>query len=217
MRDENRQLLVAGLAEIGLAVPQDRVERLIGYHDFLLETNAQFNLTGYRDERESVINNLLNSLAPHKHVLPLSSTADVGTGGGMPGLPLAIALGMPKVALIESKRKKCEFLKAACERFAPQVDVLHADVNTVTRKFVQIVSSAYGSLEKLLSGTSRMRAPGCRLLAWKGRRETIDAEIAACLPAQREWAVVPFAVPGLPDTQRHLCIHTTAARRKPAA
>lgn len=217
MQDENRQLLVGALSELALELPAERLERLIGYHDFLLETNAQFNLTGYRTEFESLKNNLLNSLAPWKHVLVKSATADVGTGGGLPGLPLAIALDMPSMALIESKRKKCDFLREACARYAPRVRVLQSDVKEVKERFTQILSSAYGTLDKLLAGTVRQRAGGCRMLAWKGRAEVIAQEIAACKPTERDWNVIPFSVPHMPDVQRHLCVHVTAVRRKPAA
>jgi 16S rRNA (guanine527-N7)-methyltransferase len=209
MLDANRRLLEDGLREIGLAVPASRLEALIGYHDFLLATNEQFNLTGFRDERESLIQNLLNALTPWRHVNAGLATADVGTGGGLPGLPLAITLDLPRITLIESKRKKCEFLQQACARFAPHARVLHADVNAVREPFEQILSSAFGTLEKLLAVTARMRAKGCRTLAWKGRREVIEQEIAQCKPRERNWHVIPFSVPQMQAVQRHVCIHVT--------
>lgn len=214
MLDENRQLLESGLREIGLKLPPRRLERLIGYHDLLIQTNQQFNLTGFRSEAESLVQNLLNALAPWRHVQAGPATADVGSGGGLPGLPLAIALEMPAMALIESKRKKCEFLREAAARFAPGVRVMQSDANEVREPFAQIVSSAFGSLDKLIAVTARMRpsrasGQGCRTLAWKGRREVIDNEIAACKARDRQWQVIPFAVPGMPETQRHLCIHVS--------
>jgi 16S rRNA (guanine527-N7)-methyltransferase len=210
MEDRNRELLLDGIQTLGLQVPAERMARLIGYHDLLMATNEQFNLTGFRDERESVIYNLLNSLAPWRHVDASRRAADVGAGGGMPGLPLAIALDMP-VTLIESKRKKADFLKQASGQFAPLARVLHIDVNEVGERFTQVLSSAFGSLEKLLAGTERMREQGCRTLAWKGRREVIDQEVAACKPRDRNWQVIPFTVPHMPEAQRHLCIHVTRA------
>lgn len=205
MRTENRELLESGLDALGLEAAPGALERLIGYHDFLLEYNQQVNLTGFRDERESLVKNLLNALGPWRHVDASRATADIGSGGGMPGVPLAIMLGMERMALVETKNKKCEFLRAACAKFAPGVEVLQQDAHEIKRSFGQIVSIAYGTLAKLLQATANMRAPGTRVLAWKGRLEAVKTEIAECRKGQRNWKVEPFDVPGL-DAERHLCI-----------
>jgi 16S rRNA (guanine527-N7)-methyltransferase len=216
MQDQNLELLGDGLRTLALELPPERVQRLIGYHDLLMATNEKFNLTGFKAERESVIYNLLNALAPWKHVDAALPTADIGTGGGLPGLPLAIALDMPAMTLVESKRKKTDFLLEATAKFAPRVIVKQADANQMKGSFRQILSSAFGTLEKLIGATAGIRAPGCRTLAWKGRREVVDQEIASCKPRDQAWDVFPFAVPHMPDTQRHLCIHLTTARRRSA-
>jgi 16S rRNA (guanine527-N7)-methyltransferase len=205
MQTENVELLREGLEVMGLEAHAERVERLVGYHDFLHETNAELNLTGLRDERQSVIGNLLNALAPHRFVRWRARTADVGSGGGLPGIPLAIMLDMPAMTLIESKGKKCDFLEAACKRYAPRVKVFRGNVAEIDRKFEQIVSSAFGTLDKLLRVTKRMRMRKTRVLAYKGRRETIEAELKELPPMERRWILHPFEVPHLPDVQRYLC------------
>lgn len=205
MEDANLELLTRGLMAIGLEVPPVRLDALVAYHDFLMECNTKVNLTGLRDERDSVVGNLLNSLAPWRFVELGRRTADVGSGGGLPGLPLAIALDMP-VVLIESRGRKCDFLRESAQRFAPRVRVVEADVNTVTEAFEQVVSIAYGSLAKLVRSTAGMREPGSRVLAWKGRIERIETELKELPARMRNWRIEPFDVPGL-DAQRHLCIH----------
>lgn len=205
MKDEHRELLQDGLESLGLSPPPGALERLVGYHDFLLEYNQHVNLTGFRDERESLVKNLLNALGPWRYVDASRATADIGSGGGMPGLPLAIMLGMERLALVESKNKKCEFLRAACAKFAPQVEVLQHDAHEIKRSFGQIISIAYGTLAKLLQATANMRAPGTRVLAWKGRLEAVKTEVAECRKGQRNWRVEAFKVPGL-DAERHICI-----------
>lgn len=205
MEDANLELLKAGLAELGLELPDAALQRLVGYHDFLLEYNLNVNLTGLRDERDSVTGNLLNSLAPWRHIDASGKTADVGSGGGLPGLPLAIALDMPAMTLIESKHKKCEFLREAAFRFAPGVRVLESDVNAATGPFGQILSVAYGSLGKLVKTTVRMWDTPIRVLAWKGRKDRIGREIEECEPSYNGWRVIPFEVPAL-DAERHLCV-----------
>jgi 16S rRNA (guanine527-N7)-methyltransferase len=205
VKPENRELLVAGLAAVALQAEPAALDRLVAYHDFLLEYNEKVNLTGFTIERESVIKNLLNALAPWRHIDASRATADVGSGAGMPGIPLAIMLGMKRMVLIESKRKKCDFLRDATQQFAPGVEVVQNDVNMIERSFGQVVTIAYGTLAKLVEATDHMRAPGTRLLAWKGRRETIDAEIAECRKPFRRWQVEKFTVPEM-EGERHLCI-----------
>jgi 16S rRNA (guanine527-N7)-methyltransferase len=205
MKAENLELLKNGLQALELQPAPGALERLVGFHDFLLEYNEKVNLTGFRDERESLVKNLLNALGPWRYVDASRATADIGSGGGMPGIPLAIMLGMERMALVETKNKKCEFLRAACAKFAPQVEVLQQDAHEIKRSFGQIISIAYGTLAKLLQATAHMRAPGTRVLAWKGRIEAVQTEIAECRKGQRNWNVEPFEVPGL-DAERHICV-----------
>lgn len=205
MTPENRTLLEDALTEMGLTPATEAIDRLCGYHDFLLEYNQQVNLTGFKDERESVIKNLLNALGPWRLVDASRSTVDIGSGGGLPGLPLAIVLGMQRMTLVESKLKKCEFLRQATARYAPTVEVQHIDAANIHRSYGQIVSIAYGTLAKLLEVTTNMRAPGTRVLAWKGRLETVKEEISECRKGHRNWKVEPFTVPHQ-DAQRHLCL-----------
>jgi 16S rRNA (guanine527-N7)-methyltransferase len=206
VNDDNLKLLTDGLKTLGLKYKPDALTRLVGFHDFLLAYNENVNLTGFTDERESIIKNLLNALAPWRYVDASRATADVGSGGGMPGIPLAIMLNMPRMNLIESKQKKCEFLRQACGKFAPEVTVLNEDVNSTKRSFGQIVSIAYGTLAKLLQATSNMRAPGTRVLAYKGRTATIEQEIKECRDPFKRWKVEPFSVPEL-DAERHICVY----------
>lgn len=205
MNDDNLQLLKDGLARLGLEYEPDALARLVGFHDFLLEYNKNVNLTGFTDERESVIKNLLNSLAPWRHVDASRATADIGSGGGMPGIPLAIMLNMPRMHLVETKQKKCEFLRQACAKFAPSVQVINEDANGIKRSFGQIISIAYGTLAKLVQSTSNMRAPGTRIIAWKGRMATVEQEINECRKPFKRWKVEAFTVPEL-DAERHICV-----------
>ncbi|MHC4839866.1 MAG: 16S rRNA (guanine(527)-N(7))-methyltransferase RsmG [Planctomycetota bacterium] len=208
MKPENQTLLKDGLADLGLELSADQITRMVGYHDFLHQRNQQMNLTGIRDERDSVIKNLLNSLAPWRNIDASSKTADIGTGGGLPGIPLGIALEMPELSLVESKEKKCVFLREACERFLPSATVMQTDVNMVKDKYDQIVSSALGTLDKLLRITERMQKRGTKFVIWKGRQQRVTEEISMCPRNRRRWTVEPFDVPELPDTERHICTLT---------
>lgn len=203
MDTPHRELLEQGLAAIGLPAQGEAVDRLVGYHDLLMLRNQQLNLTGHKDPAESIVKNLLNSLAPWRHVRVDARSADVGTGGGLPGLPLAIMLGMPKLVLVESKAKKCRFLEEAAGAFAPQVRVVCEDGNSFRESMDQVMCSGFGTLDKIASVTRLCRERGARLLAWKGRRDATELEIAEARGHKIRWVLHPFVVPGL-DAERHL-------------
>jgi 16S rRNA (guanine527-N7)-methyltransferase len=215
-----RGLLAAGLEALGLTgagapVNADVVARLVAYHDALMAKNAVLNLTGHKDEAESVTKNVLNALAPWRLVDRDALTADVGSGAGLPGMPLAIALSMPRMVLVESKAKKCKFLEEVAS-LAPGLRVMCADASAVREEFSQIVLCGFGTLARLLEVTRGCSGRGTRWLAWKGKRETVDVEIvergAAGGPgaARVAWEIQAFSVPGL-DAERHMCIGTRAA------
>jgi len=208
MEEANQEILRKGLSELGLELDDGRIAKLIGYHDLLMQRNLEFNLTGAKEERESLIKNLLNALGPWRQVHPTKFTIDVGSGGGLPGLPLAIALDMKHMALCDSKQKKCRFLEEAAKAFAPAgTRVICADTNTIRERFQQVVTCGFGTLDKILKVTRNCLASSARILAYKGTRERITEEIEACPKSEREWEIIPFKVPFLEEgTQRHLCV-----------
>lgn len=208
MDDQSRSLLVAGMNQLGLDPPGSAIDSLIAYHDLLMDRNQSLNLTGHKDPAESVTKNLLNSLGPWRHVVPTHTTADIGTGAGLPGIPLAIILGMKELLLVESKAKKCRFLEEACRMAAPGVRVLCMDANELRSPVTQVIASGFGTLEKLAHVTRFSRTRDARILAWKGKIETIRDEIEEASSHRIRWEVVPFDVPGL-DSERHICIGTS--------
>jgi 16S rRNA (guanine527-N7)-methyltransferase len=216
MQPAARATLEQGLESLGLTLTPAKLERLIAFHDLLMRRNLELNLTGHDDETESVTKNLLNSLAPWRHIEIAAPTCDIGTGAGFPGLPLAIALDMPQLSLVESKAKKCRFLEEAVAGLTG-VNVANSDANELRGPFTQALASGFGTLAKFAQVTQRAMPKNSRLLAWKGKREVIDAELAELggktdsrgifLTRGIEWQIIPFAVPHL-DAERHLCIGT---------
>lgn len=212
MTPDNADIFRSGLVELGLSLDDERIARLIGYHDFVLARNAEMNLVGFKDERDSVIKNLLNALGPWRQVFPTKHTCDVGSGAGFPGLPLAIALDMADVTLVESKAKKAKFLAEACTQFAPRVKVLNVNFGEIKERYRQIIFCAFGSLNKIVRLAEPRLYDDGRILAYKGKRETIDQEIMECKARHKVWQIVPFKVPGLEaGTARHLCIYKSVA------
>ncbi|MGE5946818.1 MAG: 16S rRNA (guanine(527)-N(7))-methyltransferase RsmG [Betaproteobacteria bacterium] len=195
--------LAAGLAELGLDLPEAAQHKLLAFRDLLLKWNKTYNLTALRDPQQAIAHHLLDSLA----ILPYlgdGALLDVGSGGGLPGIPLAIARpGLP-VTLVDTVQKKASFLQqAAIELGLKNVTVHQARVEEMHGQFAQISSRAFAELALFVDLTHHLLAPGGRWLAMKGLRP--DAEIARLAADIAVEAVVPLAVPGL-DAERHLII-----------
>lgn len=200
MRDSQ---LASGLAALGLDLPAEAQEKLLAYRDLLLKWNRTYNLTALRDPEQAISHHLLDSLA----ILPwvrAGSLLDVGSGGGLPGIPLAIARPDLQVTLVDAVQKKATFLQqAAIELGLPNVRAVHARVETLAGQFGQITSRAFSDLAEFTRLTRHLLVPEGRWLAMKGVR---PADEMAVLPAGISIeAIEPLAVPGL-DAERHLII-----------
>ncbi|MBL8419220.1 MAG: 16S rRNA (guanine(527)-N(7))-methyltransferase RsmG [Dechloromonas sp.] len=195
--------LAAGLTALGIALPEAAQLKLLAFRDLLLKWNRTYNLTALRDPQQAISHHLLDALAilPHVGASPL---LDVGSGGGLPGIPLAIARPDLAVTLVDAVQKKATFLQqVAIELGLKNVAVHHARVEEMRGQYAQISSRAFAELALFVSLTRHQLAPGGRWLAMKGVRP--DAEMAV-LPANcKVEAMIRLAVPEL-DAERHLII-----------
>lgn len=195
--------LPEGLAALGIDLPDTAQQQLLAFRDLLLKWNKTYNLTALRDPAQAISHHLLDSLA----ILPYvndGALLDVGSGGGLPGIPLAIARPQLSVRMVDTVQKKATFLQqAAIQLGLKNVAVDHARVEELSGQYAQISSRAFAELKLFVELTRHLLAPGGRWLAMKGVRP--DAEIAA-LPADVVVdRIVPLSVPGL-DAERHLII-----------
>ncbi len=195
--------LPEGLATLGIDLPDAAQQQLLAFRDLLLKWNKTYNLTALRDPAQAISHHLLDSLA----ILPYvndGALLDVGSGGGLPGIPLAIAHPQLSVRMVDTVQKKATFLQqAAIQLGLKNVAVDHARVEELGGQYAQISSRAFAELKLFVELTRHLLAPGGRWLAMKGVRP--DEEIAA-LPADIVVdRIVPLSVPGL-DAERHLII-----------
>jgi 16S rRNA (guanine527-N7)-methyltransferase len=198
-----RAPLEAGLVALGLAPAL--ATPLLAYLALLQRWNATYNLTAIRDPREMVSKHLLDSLAMHPYVAD-GTLADLGTGPGLPGIPLAIAKPGLHVTLVESNGKKARFLRAAVRELGlPNVEVAESRIEALDRPgaFDAITARALATLPQIIAlGGHLLRRDG-RLLAMKGARP--DDEIAALPDGWWLESVQPLTVPGL-AAERHLVV-----------
>ena len=199
----SQSALASGLAEMGVALPAAAQKKLLDFRTLLLKWNKTYNLTALRDPAQAISHHLLDSLVILPHVVE-GNLLDVGSGGGLPAIPLAIARPELSVTMVDTVQKKATFLQqAAIELALPNITVHHARVETMTGQYSQISSRAFAELGLFVSLTRHLLMPGGRWLAMKGVNPA--AEISA-LPADIVVeAVIPLTVPGL-DAERHLII-----------
>jgi 16S rRNA (guanine527-N7)-methyltransferase len=195
--------LAKGLAELGLDLTEARQQKLLAFRDLLLKWNKTYNLTALRDPSQAISHHLLDSLS----ILPYIGNGDlldVGSGGGLPGIPLAIARPELAVSMVDTVQKKTTFLQqAVIELGLKNVTVHHARVEEMPGQYAQISSRAFAELGLFISLTRHLLAPNGRWLAMKGVRP--DDELKA-LPADiTVEAIIPLTVPAL-DAERHLII-----------
>src|SRR5690349_2988447 len=199
-----RPELEAGLRaldlDVALATP------LLDYVALLVRWNATYNLTAIRDPREMIAKHLLDSLAMHPYVNDIASLADLGTGAGLPGIPLAIAKPGLQVSLVESNGKKARFLREAVRSLGLRnARVLESRIEAVAEpgRFDAITARALATLPLILALGGHLLAADGVLLAMKG---AVPAdEIAALPPGWRVADVRPLTVPGV-DASRHLVV-----------
>ena len=198
---ENR--LQRGCDALGLQCDAGQRQQLLAYLQLLHKWNAAYNLTAVRDPALMVTRHLLDSLAVAPY-LPAGKAIDVGTGAGLPGVPLAILLPQRQFALLDSNGKKTRFLfqvKTALSLDNMQVHHQRVESFQPSGYYDVVLSRAYASLRDMVSSCRHLLAPGGRFLAMKGSLDPGELEQVAA--SCEVLAVHALAVPGL-DEQRHL-------------
>jgi len=197
--------LSAGAEALGLKLSPETLARLERYLDLLEKWNAVINLTAVRDRERMVTLHLLDSLTLVSNIAGRSRLLDVGSGGGMPGIPLAVACPHLKVTLLEPNQKKAAFLRQAkLELGLEQVSVVAERVERwlSPEPFDAIVSRAFSDLPDFVAGAAHLLAPGGVLIAMKGG---IPFEEITRLSARFATQVIPVTVPNL-AAERHLIV-----------
>ncbi|QID16341.1 16S rRNA (guanine(527)-N(7))-methyltransferase RsmG [Nitrogeniibacter mangrovi] len=198
--------LERGLTAMGIDLPEAAHEKLVAFAALLAKWNRVYNLTAIRDADQILTHHLLDSLVVLPFLSEVNTLADIGSGGGLPGIPLAIARPDLQVTSIETVNKKASFQQQA--RIELKLENFHAlcarveDVQPAQR-FDGIISRAFAELADFVRLSAHLLRPGGRLYAMKG---VYPHEEIARLPDGFVLAEAhTLAVPDL-DAHRHLII-----------
>ena len=192
-----------GAKQMGVELDESQVEVLWRYGVMLRERNAHVNLTSIVSPEGILTLHMLDSLSIAPHLGEARRIIDVGTGGGFPGVPLAVACPNREFTLIDGTQKKIRFVSesvAALDIRNVQAVAARAESFTGEKNFDAVVVRAVGTLADVLHNTGKLLSPQGRLLAMKGR--VPDDEVRA-LPRGWKAEVIPLRVPGL-DAERCL-------------
>jgi 16S rRNA (guanine527-N7)-methyltransferase len=205
------QQLIAGARALDVPLSTEQAERLLQLLDELAKWNRTHNLTAITERGEMITHHLLDSLSVNAE-LRGKTVADVGTGAGFPGLPLAAVNPERAFTLIDSNNKKVRFVAHAARTLGlTNVTAVHARAESSrasAQPFDTVIARAFAALPELLEKVAPLCGSETRVLAMKGKRP--DDEIAGVPP---EWQVIetrPLTVPGL-NAERHLVILQRAA------
>ncbi|MBI4204855.1 MAG: 16S rRNA (guanine(527)-N(7))-methyltransferase RsmG [Betaproteobacteria bacterium] len=197
--------LAQGVSELGLDLSADIRQRLIEYVALLQKWNRVYNLTAVREAQEMVSHHLLDSLAVLPHVRA-RSILDVGSGAGLPGIPLALALPQTRVTLLDANQKKAAFLQqAVIELVIENAAVVceRVEIWQPPERFEVVISRAFSDLGEFLALAGRLCAKEGVLAAMKGSYP--KDELARLPRAFKLKSVVALKVPGL-VASRHLVL-----------
>lgn len=200
---ELKLALAEGISALGLSMSEGVQEQLLDYMALIQKWNKVYNLTALRDPREILTHHLLDSLSA---IGPLMRQAasfdeafsflDVGSGGGLPGVVIAICCPKVKVTCVDTVSKKAAFVQqVAASLKLVNLKGLHARVETLTGPFDVIGSRAFASLPDFINWSSGALAPKGIWMAMKGKLPV--EEMAALPPTAQVFHVEQLQVPGL--------------------
>lgn len=207
-----RPVLESGLDALCIKLTKEQQDKIINYLIILSKWNSVYNLTAIRDPKEMMTHHVLDSLSAVPAFTEAQNVLDVGSGGGLPGMILAICYPDKKISMIDTVSKKTAFLnQAKAELGLNNVTVYSARVESlqVNQPFDVITSRAFSELNNFVNWSQHLLAEGGRFIAMKGVHPQGEMER---LPKGWEVKEVrPLTVPGL-DAERHLIfIQKTAA------
>lgn len=193
---EYATVLTQGLTAINCPLPAPVQQQLLAYHGLLIKWNKAYNLTGIREPQAMLTQLLLDSLVALP-ILDHGPVIDVGSGGGVPGLPLAIARPDLAFTLVDSNGKKTRFINHVVTTLQlPNVDVVQSRIESYTPSVPArwVISRAFSELAEFIALTRHLLATDGQWLAWKANPQD---ELTAVMQHAELRQTIPVHLPGV--------------------
>ena len=201
MTEPESARLIAGARQLGSTLSPENAAKLLRLLDDLAHWNRTHNLTAITRREDMITRHLLDSLSVHAELFG-QTVADVGTGGGFPGLPLAVVNPERQFTLIDSNHKKVRFVAHAVRELGlTNVTTMHVRVEALQPEvpFDTVIARAFAPLPEMLEKIDLLCGPRTRVLAMKGKRP--DDEISHLPEGWRLARTSALEVPGLPEAR----------------
>ena len=199
-------VLASGLNALHLKLDNAQQQKLLDYVALITKWNKVYNLTAVREPQAMITQHLLDSLTVLPHLNDVARLIDIGSGAGLPGIPIAITRPEWKISLLDSSHKKTTFLRQACvELGLTNVEVVCERVEHFKpqERFDAVISRAFADISEFARLSAHLPAKGGKLYAMKG---IYPHEELGRLPQQfKLQETIPLTVPGM-DVNRHLAI-----------
>ncbi|MCK5829414.1 MAG: 16S rRNA (guanine(527)-N(7))-methyltransferase RsmG [Methylococcales bacterium] len=189
-----RTIMQQGLQELNIEADEKKIELLLAFIKLIEKWNKAYNLTAVRNREDMVRLHILDSLA----ILPFvkgDRIADIGTGAGLPGIPLAVFLPNVKFTLVDSNSKKTRFVQQAIlELKLDNVSVMHNRVEKihVDAPFSSVIMRAFSNLQEIIALTRHLISNQGIVLAMKGQKPTEELTSFS-----EQYTIIPIIVPGV--------------------
>lgn len=213
--------LIDGLGKLDLQFSNSQIEKLETYISEVLEFNKSYNLMKAEDGNELAVNHILDSLVavPYLNKLiaqicekkgnSIINIADIGSGGGCPGIPLAIAFPEQNFFLVERMEKRCNFLNSVVSKLNltnVKIECTAADAVKPESFDLEVFRAFHPFDDKIIKLLFKMLKKGGHLAAYKAREEKILAEMDAIKNTVKNYEKIKLTVPFLEDHERHLVV-----------
>lgn len=199
-------ILKSGLGALGCPEIYDK---LMAYLGELKLWNPRYGLVNIADDRELVVKHILDSLSPLALFMSWNprTLVDIGSGAGLPGIPLSLGLPKVQITLVEKQAKRVRFLENTRLMVGlPRVEIQNVNFETIKQCFDIVTFRAFTPLDpEVVPKLLALTAPGGRIAAYKGRKQTIDQELEGLKSLGLKIEVIPLKVPYLQD-ERHLVV-----------
>ncbi|WP_445362880.1 16S rRNA (guanine(527)-N(7))-methyltransferase RsmG [Microbulbifer sp. ANSA003] len=201
--EQFRPRLLEAAAQMSVALSDRQQDQLLEYLALFARWNSAYNLSAIRDPEQMLERHIIDSLSV-VNLCGEGSLIDVGSGGGLPGIPLAIVYPERSITLLDSNGKKTRFLfQVASTLPLPNITVVNERVEAFVpeQPFAGVVSRAFASIEDMVNGSEHMLAPKGRFYAMKGKLP--EDELSALPKGIKVEQVHRLSVPGC-DGERHM-------------